>query len=58
MLVAYQLEFCRMKIRPIFFQEISFLDFLEELTQVLLWQVAAVWEGKIEKRDFSFPKWA
>ena len=50
------LEFCKMEIRPIFFQEISFFDFLEEWAQVLLWQWVTVWEGKIEKRDFSFPK--
>jgi len=45
-----------MDIGPIFFKEISFFDFLEELTQVVKRLVAAVWEGKIEKRDFSFPK--
>jgi len=45
-----------MEIRPIFFQEISFFDFLEEWAQVLLWQWVTGWEGKIEKRDFSFPK--
>jgi hypothetical protein len=45
-----------MEIRPIFFQEISFFDFLEESAQVLLWPVVTVGEGKIEKRDLSFPK--
>jgi len=45
-----------MEIRPIFFKEILFLDFLEESAQILICQVATVWEGKIEKRDFSFPK--
>jgi hypothetical protein len=45
-----------MEIRPIFFQEIPFFDFLEESAQVLLWPAVTVWEGKIEKRGFSFPK--
>ena len=45
-----------MEIRPIFFQEILFFDFLEESAQVVLCQVVAIWEGEIEKRDFSFPK--
>jgi hypothetical protein len=39
-----------------FFKEILFFDFLEESAQVFICQVVAVWEGKIEKRDFSFPK--
>jgi len=45
-----------MHIGPIFFKEISFFDFLEELTQVVICSIVAVWEGEIEKRDFSFPK--
>jgi hypothetical protein len=45
-----------MEIRPIFFQEILFFDFLEESAQGLLCQVVMVWEGKIERRDSSFPK--
>ena len=45
-----------MEIRPIFFQEISFFDFLEESAQGVLRYMVTVWEGKIEKRDFSFPK--
>jgi hypothetical protein len=45
-----------MEIRPIFFQEISFFDFLGELAKVLLWVIIPIWEGKIKKRDFSFPK--
>jgi hypothetical protein len=45
-----------MEIRPIFFQEILFFDFLEESAPVVLYQVVTVWEGKIENRDFSFPK--
>jgi len=50
-----------MEIRPVFFQEILFFDFLEESTPVYLsavftCQAVTVWEGKIEKQDFSFPK--
>ena len=45
-----------MEIRPRFFQEILFFDFLEESTQVFTYQAATVWEGKIKKRDLSFPK--
>jgi len=45
-----------MHIGPIFFQEILFFDFLEELASVLLWAVVPIGKGKIEKRDFSFPK--
>jgi len=45
-----------MEIRPIFFKEILFFDFLEESTYVVLCRAATVWEGKIEERDFSFPK--
>jgi hypothetical protein len=45
-----------MEIRPILLQEILFFDFLEELATVFLWAVVLIWEGKIEKRDFSFPK--
>jgi len=45
-----------MDIGPIFFKEILFFDFLEELAQVLICPVVTVWEGRIEKRDLSFPK--
>jgi len=45
-----------MEIRPVFFQEILFFDFLEESTQAFICQVVTVGEGKIEKQDFSFPK--
>jgi hypothetical protein len=45
-----------MHIGPIFFKGISFFDSLEELAQVLICSIATVWEGEIEKRDFSFPK--
>jgi len=45
-----------MAIRPIFFQEILFFDFLEESAQVFICQLVTVWAGKIKKRDFSFPK--
>jgi hypothetical protein len=45
-----------MEMRPIFFQEILFFDFLAESAQVVLCQMVTVWEGKIEKRDCSFPK--
>jgi hypothetical protein len=45
-----------MEIRPVFFKEILFFDFLEESAQAVLCQVVPVWEGKIERRDFSFPK--
>ena len=45
-----------MEIGPIFFQEILCFDFLEESGYVLLRPVVRSWEGKIEKRDFSFPK--
>jgi len=38
------------------FKEIFFFDFLEESTQVFIYQVVTVGEGKIEKQDFSFPK--
>jgi hypothetical protein len=44
------------RVGPIFFKEISFFDFLEESTQPALDQTVAFWEGKIEERDFSFPK--
>jgi len=44
-----------MEIRPIFFKEILFFDFLEESVSVFR-QAVTVWEGKIKKRDFSFPK--
>jgi hypothetical protein len=33
-----------------------FFDFLEESIQGAIYPVAVVWEGKIEERDFSFPK--
>jgi hypothetical protein len=49
-------EFCKMEIRPIFFQEISFFDFLEESAQAFIRQVIRIWEGNIELQDFSFPK--
>jgi len=45
-----------MEIRPIFFKEILFFDFLEESAQVFIYQMVTVWEGKIKQRDFSFPK--
>jgi len=45
-----------MEIGPIFFKEILFFDFLEESAQVFVSQVVTVREGKVEKRDFSFPK--
>jgi hypothetical protein len=45
-----------MHIGPIFFKEISFFDFLEELAQAIVRVVVAVCEGEIERRDFSFPK--
>jgi len=45
-----------MEIRPVFFKEILFFDFLEESMHVFICQVVTVWEGKIEKQDFSFPK--
>jgi hypothetical protein len=41
---------------PIFFKEISFFDFLEELAHVVICSIVTVWEGEIEERDFSFPK--
>jgi hypothetical protein len=37
---------------PIFFKEISFLDFLEESAKPVLPQACAVWEGKIVKQIF------
>jgi hypothetical protein len=43
-------------IGPIFFKEIPFFDFLEELAYAVLCQTVTVWEGKIEGRNFSFPK--
>jgi len=46
------------KIRPVFFKEISGFDFLEESAFGDLCQTTAVWEGKIDRRDFSFPKQA
>jgi hypothetical protein len=49
-------EFCKREIRPVFFQEILFFDFLGESAPVVIYSVVAVWEGKIERRDFSFPK--
>jgi hypothetical protein len=33
----FEVEFCKMGIGPIFFQEISFFDFLEESAQVIVW---------------------
>ena len=45
-----------MEIRPIFFKEILFFDFLEESAQVALRQVVTVWEGKIKKTRFFLPK--
>jgi hypothetical protein len=45
-----------MHVGPIFFKEISFSDFLEELAHVVICSTVTVWEGEIEKRDFSFPK--
>jgi hypothetical protein len=51
-----ELDFCKMHIGPIFFKEISFFDFLEESAQVTLCSIVTVWEGEIERRDFSFPK--
>ena len=45
-----------MEIRPIFFKEILFFDFLEESAQGFICQLVTDWEGKIKKRDFSFPK--
>jgi len=45
-----------MEVGPGFFPEISFFDFLDASPQVLIRQVVKIWEGKIERRDFSFPK--
>jgi hypothetical protein len=45
-----------MEIGPIFFQEISCFDFLEESAQVLVDQVVRIWEEEIEEQDFFFPK--
>jgi len=45
-----------MEIGPIFSQEIVFFDFLKESAQVCICQAVTVGEGKIEKRDFPFPK--
>jgi len=45
-----------MEIMPIFFKEIFFFDFLEELASVLLRAVVPIREGKTAKRDFSFLK--
>ncbi len=45
-----------MEIRPIFFQEILFFDFLEESTYLFMDTVVKIREGKIEEQDFSFPK--
>jgi len=45
-----------MEIRPIFFQEILFFDFLEESTSLLIDTAGKSREGKIEEQDFSFPK--
>jgi hypothetical protein len=45
-----------MHMGPIFFKEISFFDFLEELGQAIVCSIVTVWEGEIEKRGFSFPK--
>jgi hypothetical protein len=45
-----------MDIRPIFFQEILFFDFLEEVAYVVIYSVLTAWEGRIEKRDSSFPE--
>jgi hypothetical protein len=50
------LDFCKMDVGPIFFKEISFFDFLEESTPILIWAVVKMQEGKIEEQDFSFPK--
>lgn len=44
-----------MEIRPIFFKDISFFDVLEGSISVC-GQTVAVWEGRIEQRDSSFPK--
>jgi hypothetical protein len=52
----WKLDFCKMHIGPIFFKGILFFDFLEELAPVLVCAIVPVWEGEIEKRDFSFPK--
>jgi hypothetical protein len=45
-----------MHVGPIFFKEILFFDFLEEWAPALVSAIVPVWEGEIEKRDFSFPK--
>jgi hypothetical protein len=45
-----------MHLGPTFFKEISFFDFLEELAHAVACATVTVWEGEIEKRDFSFPK--
>jgi len=42
-----------MDIGPIFFQEILFFDFLEELMYVILWQRVTVWEEEIVKQISS-----
>jgi len=39
---GWKLDFCKMDIGPIFFQEISFFDFLEESTQILIWAVVKI----------------
>jgi hypothetical protein len=49
-------EFCKMEIRPVFFKEILFFDFLAGLARILLSYVVLVWEGRIKRRDSSFPK--
>ena len=49
-------DFCKMDIGPIFFKEISFFDFLEESTHILIRAVVEIQEGKIEEQNFSFPK--
>jgi hypothetical protein len=46
------LDFCKMDVGPIFFKEILFSDFLEESTQILIWTVVRIQEGKSRNKIF------
>jgi len=44
------------EIGPVFFKEISFFDFLEELGCFVSRPTVTVWKREVKIRDFSFPK--
>jgi hypothetical protein len=46
------LDFCKMDVGPIFFKEILFFDFLEESTQIFIWTVVKMQEGKSRNKIF------